>query len=309
MGALDHSKPIDPTIRIAIVGDIHDQWDSQDETALLALNLDLVLFVGDFGNESVDIVRQIAALPLPKAVIFGNHDAWYSASPWGRAKCPYDRSKEDRLQAQIDLLGPREIGYRHLDFPDLNLSIVGARPFSWGGSDWKNTDFYQTRYGINSFEDSAQRIAQSAQAARYDRLILLGHNGPQGLGAEPEDICGKDWMPIGGDHGDPDLADAIHLIKAQGKQILLVTFGHMHHNLRHRKDRLRTSAIVKNNSLYLNAARFPRVIDSDRGQLRNFTIVTFVGADLRSAELIWVDGSTTIVSRESLFESANHEDR
>lgn len=301
MGALQDSNSIGQTVRIGIIGDVHDQWDETDRTALLALNLDLVLFVGDFGNESVDIVRQVAAMPLPKAVILGNHDAWYSASPWGRAKCPYDRATTDRLQEQLDLLGSEHVGYSHLNFPALNLSIVGARPFSWGGSDWKNKDFYQERYGVGSFEDSAQRIAQAAEAATCDRLILLGHNGPYGLGAEPEDPCGKDWMPIGGDHGDPDLTDAIHLIKAQGKQIPLVTFGHMHHSLRHRKDRLRTNALLKQDSLYLNAARCPRVIESDRGLLRNFTIVTFVGIELRSAELVWVDQAAQIAGRESLF--------
>lgn len=288
-------------VRIGIIGDVHDQWDEADTAALKTLNLDLVLFVGDFGNESVEVVRQVAALPLPKAVILGNHDAWYSASPWGRAKCPYDRATTDRLQEQLDLLGPAHIGYSHLDFPALNLSIVGARPFSWGGPDWKNKAFYQERYGVGSFEDSAQRIAQAAQAAQYDRLILLGHNGPYGLGTEPEDPCGKDWMPIGGDHGDPDLADAIHRIKTQGKQIPLVTFGHMHHSLRNRKDRLRTSALLKRETLYLNAARCPRVIESDRGILRNFTIVTFVGLALRSAELVWVDQAEQIVGRESLW--------
>jgi uncharacterized protein (TIGR04168 family) len=302
MGAFQDSNPIGQTIRIAIVGDVHEQWSTADSDALQALNLNLVLFVGDFGNESVNVVRQIAALPLAKAVILGNHDAWYSASPWGRAKCPYDRATTDRLQEQLDLLGPSHIGYSHLDFPDLNLSIVGARPFSWGGPDWKNKDFYQERYGIGSFEDSAQRIAQTATQTQCDRLILLGHNGPHGLGANPEDPCGKDWMPIGGDHGDPDLTDAIHLIKTQGKQIPLVTFGHMHHDLRNRKDRLRTSAITKNNTLYLNAARCPRVIETDRGLLRNFTIVTFVGLELRSAELVWVDSSSHIARCESLFE-------
>jgi uncharacterized protein (TIGR04168 family) len=301
MGAFQDSNPIGQPIRIAIVGDVHEQWSAADSDALQALNLDLVLFVGDFGNESVDVVRQIAALPLPKAVILGNHDAWYSASPWGRAKCPYDRATTDRLQEQLDLLGPTHVGFSHLDFPDLNLSIVGSRPFSWGGPDWKNKSFYQERYGVSSFEDSAQRIAQTAQAAQFDRLILLGHNGPHGLGAEPEDPCGKDWMPIGGDHGDPDLTDAIHLIKTQGKQIPLVTFGHMHHNLRNRNDRLRTSAILKQDTLYLNAARCPRVIETDRGLLRNFTIVTFVDTELRSAELVWVDQTAQIASRESLW--------
>lgn len=63
-------------VRIAIVGDIHDLWDRRDEAALECLAPDAVLFVGDIGEEAVDVVREIAAFPAPKAVILGNHDAW-----------------------------------------------------------------------------------------------------------------------------------------------------------------------------------------------------------------------------------------
>ncbi len=125
-----------PVIKIAVIGDIHDRWDDHDEAALQALGVDLVLLVGDFGNEAVGVVRSIASLSLPKAAIFGNHDAWYSATEWGIKKCPYDRTQEDRVQQQLDLLGVAHVGYSKLDFPTLNLTVVGSRPFSWGGSDW-----------------------------------------------------------------------------------------------------------------------------------------------------------------------------
>lgn len=119
-------------IKIAIVGDVHNAWDADDGPALKQLAVDLVLFVGDFGNEAVDVVDAIAALSIPKAVILGNHDAWYTATPWGAKKCPYDRREEDRVQQQLDRLGIAHVGFSHLDFPALNLSVVGARPFSWG---------------------------------------------------------------------------------------------------------------------------------------------------------------------------------
>ncbi|NER81494.1 MAG: TIGR04168 family protein, partial [Leptolyngbya sp. SIO1D8] len=110
-------------VRIAIIGDVHNQWDEQDAVALHSLKVDLVLLVGDFGNESVEVVRSIAALDLPKAAVFGNHDAWYTATPWGRRKCPYDRTHEDWVQTQIDLLGEAHVGYGKLDFPALNLTV------------------------------------------------------------------------------------------------------------------------------------------------------------------------------------------
>ena len=93
---------------IAVVGDVHNQWEETDNYAqgyfvydsknyvLEQLKIDLVLFVGDFGNESVPIVRTISQLSLPKAVIMGNHDAWYTASAWGRKQCPYNRKEEEQ---------------------------------------------------------------------------------------------------------------------------------------------------------------------------------------------------------------------
>jgi hypothetical protein len=33
---------------------------------------------GDFGEENVELVRDITNLEFPKAVILGNHDAWWS---------------------------------------------------------------------------------------------------------------------------------------------------------------------------------------------------------------------------------------
>ena len=120
------------SLKIAVVGDVHDQWEQEDGIALKHLGVDLVLFVGDFGNESVEVVREVASLDMPKAVVLGNHDAWYTATEWGRKKCPYDRSQENRVQAQLDILGVSHVGYSKLDFPAFNLTVVGGRPFTWG---------------------------------------------------------------------------------------------------------------------------------------------------------------------------------
>ncbi|WP_373542199.1 TIGR04168 family protein [Chamaesiphon sp.] len=277
-------------IRIAIVGDVHDQWETADEIALHHLNVDLVLLVGDFGNESVELVARLATLDLPKAAIFGNHDAWYTASDWGRSKSPYDPLIEDRVQQQTDLLGVSYVGYGKLDFPDLNLSVVGSRPFSWGGPTWKYNDFYETRYGVDSFAASTQRIVEVAGTASCEHLIIIGHNGPTGLGAEPESICGKDWgESLGGDYGDPDLAEAIAILQSQGKSLPLVAFGHMHHKLRHTKERLRQPIVVRPDGIvYLNAARCPRIISTIERTLRNFSLVTMIDGKVTQAGLVWM---------------------
>lgn len=291
------------SLTIAVVGDVHDQWDvAGDRRALEIIGADLVLFVGDFGNEAVDLVRQIADLPLPKAVILGNHDAWYTASDWGRKKAPYDHAKEDRVQAQLDLLGAAHIGYGHLDLPEFELSIVGARPFSWGGNEWKNKQFYSDRYGVHDFEESAALMQRHIAACQYKTLIFLGHNGPTGLGVEPEDICGRDWNPLGGDFGDPDFAQAIATAHDLGKTVALVTFGHMHHSLRHRKDRYRTAHHFHAPTLYFNAARVPRIQTYKTGDLHHsFSVITLTQGKPTKAELVWVNPEQHSQDKETLW--------
>ncbi len=288
-------------IKIAVVGDIHDQWDGEDAVALKFLGVDLVLFVGDFGNESVEVVRQIASLELPKAAIMGNHDAWFTASDWGRKKSPYDHQKEDWVQQQLDLLGEAHVGYSRKDFPELGLSVVGSRPFSWGGQVWKNGQFYKNYYGIENFEQSTARMITAAKKTNSDTLILLGHNGPYGLGDSPEDTCGRDWSPKGGDFGDPDFKNAIAPIRELGKEIPLVAFGHMHHRLRHTKSRLRTQVCNSpEGTIYLNAASVPRIIEGEGQRLRNFSIVTLQKGVVEEIALVWV-GENEVVSQDILY--------
>ncbi|MDX2228331.1 MAG: TIGR04168 family protein [Leptolyngbyaceae cyanobacterium bins.349] len=292
---------VDGVITIAVVGDVHDQWEAADHEALHHLGIDLVLFVGDLGNESVEVVRAIAALDLPKAVILGNHDAWYTATDWGRKKCPYDRTYDNRFQQQLDLLGDVHVGYGKLDFPQFGLSVVGARPFSWGGSEWKYSEFYQTQYGVSSFAESTRRIVAAAKQATCDTILLLGHCGPLGLGDQPEDPCGKDWQPLGGDHGDPDMTDAIDQIRTLGKRLPLVAFGHMHHSLRHTKQHLRTPASTRNDTLYLNAASVPRIVQENHLRRRNFSLVQFCHGKILQASLVWVDHTYAIAVEQVLY--------
>jgi uncharacterized protein (TIGR04168 family) len=289
-------------IKIAVVGDVHDRWKLEDHLALEYLGVDLVLFVGDFGDESVEIVRLIASMKIPKAVILGNHDAWYSASHWGKQRSPYDQNVEDRVQQQLDLLGETHVGYGKLDFPQFNLSVVGSRPFSWGGSEWKNKEFLRDRYGINNFEESTARIVAAAEQTEYDNLIFIGHNGPTGLGDRPFDSCGKDWGDLGGDHGDPDFAQALEKTRDRGKTISLVTFGHMHHRLRHTKERLRTIVNVDlQQTIYLNAATVPRIVETHGESQRNFTIVLLEDNVVSQISLLWLGQNFQTISEQILY--------
>ena len=297
----NHEKPT----RIAVVGDIHDQWEADDGIALQQLGVDLVLFVGDFGNESVEIVRAIAALDIPKAAIFGNHDAWYTATDWGRKKSPYDHEEEDWVQEQLDLLGETHVGYGKLDFPALNLTVVGSRPFSWGGEVWKNAHFYQERFGVRNFEESTARIVAAASSAAKETVIFIGHNGPVGLGDRAEDPCGKDWQPLGGDFGDPDFTEAIAQTRASGKTIPLVTFGHMHHKLRHTQQQLRTALHATEGTVYLNAASVPRIIQTGSERRRNFSIVSLQAGVVSQISLIWVGKDFSVASEQILYQQTS----
>ena len=292
-------------ISVAVIGDVHELWDVKDKAILEGLGVDLVLFVGDFGNESVDIVHQISTLELPKAVILGNHDAWYTATPWGRSQCPYNRQEEDWVQQQLDLLGDAHVGYRWLDFTEFDLTVVGSRPFSWGGSQWKYKRFYRDRCQVKNFRESTERIMAAVTAAAHNTIIFLGHCGPYGLGDRPEDPCGKDWGrgTLGGDYGDPDLADAIAHTQIMGKNVPLVAFGHMHHGLRHRNDCERTKAIMnEDRTLYLNAASVPRIKKDERGdRLYNFSLVTLTHGRVTQAKSVWINEDMAIQQEEILY--------
>lgn len=292
----------DKLIKIAVVGDVHNQWEPEDHKALKALGVDLVLFVGDFGNEAVEVVRAIASVDIPTAAVFGNHDAWYTATEWGRERCPYNRTQEDRVQQQIDLLGEAHVGYGKRDFLRLGLTVVGTRPFSWGGPEWKYGDFYQERFGVSGFEESTHLMVAAAQSAACETVIFLGHNGPAGLGDAPEDPVGRDWKPLGGDFGDPDFTEAIAQTRGLGKQIPLVAFGHMHHSLRHTKLQLRKCVDVDSEgTVYLNAARVPRIVSMDGDKKRNFSVVSMVGSVVSEICLVWVGQDLEVIYEEILY--------
>jgi uncharacterized protein (TIGR04168 family) len=291
------------TVQIAVVGDVHGQWTAQDEAALIALGVNLVLFVGDFGNEALDLVEQVSQMSVPFSVVLGNHDSWYTATPWGRSKCPYDRHQEDRVQQQMETLGAAHVGYGKQDFSQFHFSVVGGRPFSWGGPEWKYADFYAERFGVRSMQESSDRITQATQSTDFDTIIVLNHNGPTGLGNNPEDPCGRDWMPIGGDYGDPDLFQAIKAAKALGKKVPLVAFGHMHHTLRHTRDRLRERVKVDpDGTVYLNAACVPRVLEIASTRHHNFSLVDFCQGEVTQVRSVWVSTDGAFASEEVLFQ-------
>uniref|UniRef100_K3XY34 Calcineurin-like phosphoesterase domain-containing protein n=1 Tax=Setaria italica TaxID=4555 RepID=K3XY34_SETIT len=258
-------------VRIAVVGDVHNDWAlEEDSKALQFLQPDLVLFTGDYGNENVELVKSISDLQLPKAAILGNHDCWHTYQ--------FSEKKADRVRLQLGSLGEQHVGYKCLDFPTIKLSIVGGRPFSCGGDrlfrpklllKWLvlllgskiTTGMTLVRTGVNDMAGSAKKIYDAATSAPEGHsVVLLAHNGPTGLGSRMDDICGRDWVPGGGDHGDPDLERAISdLQRETGVSIPLVVFGHMHKSLAYGRGLRKMIAFGANGTIYLNGAVVPRV--------------------------------------------------
>ncbi|PIN04209.1 hypothetical protein CDL12_23259 [Handroanthus impetiginosus] len=275
--------PMAASGRIAIVGDVHDDWNLEEDTkALQLLKPDVVLFTGDFGNENVNIVRSISNLDFAKAIILGNHDAWSTQK--------FSAREKDAVQLQLEFLGDEHVGYRRLDFPNLKLSIVGGRPFSFGGEHLFRKRLLIARYGIHDMDGSAKRIYEAALGTPPDHsLIFLAHNGPTGLGSNVDDICGRDWIIGGGDHGDPDLANAIYQLKETTKlPIKLVAFGHMHKGLAYGNGLRKMIVVGDDDIIYLNGAIVPRVKTNSEGTIRAFTVADMLDGSLEKIAETWV---------------------
>jgi uncharacterized protein (TIGR04168 family) len=145
----------------------------------------------------------------------------------------------------------------------------------------------------------------AANLAAYKTLIFLGHNGPIGLGDRAEAPCGKDWQPIGGDFGDPDFKEAIAQTRAAGKTIPLVTFGHMHHKLRHTHKHLRTPIYATEGTIYLNAASVPRIVQAGSERRRNFSMVSLQASVVSQISLVWVGKDFKVASEQILYQQAS----
>ncbi|KAL3744212.1 hypothetical protein ACJRO7_013465 [Eucalyptus globulus] len=305
-----------PSVRIAVVGDVHDQWDLEEDTkALRFLKPDLVLFTGDFGDENVELVRSVAKLEFVKAIILGNHDSWFTQQFSGK--------KKDSVQLQLECLGAEHVAYQRLDYSQLKLSVVGGRPFSCGGEKLFRKKLLSSGFGVEDMDQSAQRIYKAAMGAPEDHLvILLAHNGPTGLGSNIDDICGKDWVFGGGDHGDPDLTKAISELKENAKFCLpLVIFGHMHKELAYGNGLRKMIVVGDDGIIYLNGAIIPRVRSltseltgntslnsdeaprSDAGSMRAYTTVDISDGRVTKIAECWVSvvGETTKLQEEHVL--------
>lgn len=264
-----------------MVGDVHRWWRSGDSTYLERARPDLALFVGDLGDEDVEIAQRVAGLPVPKAVVLGNHDAWQS---FGR------KVATAKLREILAALGDDHIAYAVREVPAAGVSVVGARPFSWGGPSLRSPELYDEIYGIHTMRQSAAAIVDAARNAQHRDLVILAHNGPMGLGTATTDMFGKDFGKPGGDWGDRDLALAIQRIEGFGLRVRAVIAGHMHHKVVHPRGAERTRFLRRGETLFLNAAYVPRVRqDEDGEELSYFLRTRWRAGECVAVDEVWVD--------------------
>lgn len=279
------------TPSILVIGDVHNQWRAADSTFLEKGKQDHALFVGDLGDEDVEIVSEIAAIRCSKGIILGNHDAWRSFS---------EKRITKKLRASLDVLGDHHLAYDVREWPEAQCSIVGGRPFSWGGQSLRSAEVYGQLYGVRSHNQSAKKIVEAARRAQHRDIIIVAHNGPTGLSMETHDIWGKDFgKSPRGDWGDEDLEMAIEEIRSLGLRVPLVIAGHMHHRLITPRGAFRTRFLREGPTVYLNAAVVPRIRHTDGGSESYFVKVTCKDGKLSGFEELWVDQNSKIASRST----------
>ncbi len=268
-------------LQIAVLGDLHGQFDEADVAALNADLPDLVLFVGDLcryvsPRQTRRMARHIGALRMPALVVAGNHDVanlpQIMAEMRGHPRLARWLGRRHRWHHEQlrQALAPAVLGgySRHeIETNGQAVAVVVGRPYALGGSQFSFAPVLEAVYGVRDLESSAARLCQIVDETACDRLIFLAHNGPHGLGEQPEDPWGCDFDPARGDYGDRDLSVAILHARRQGRQVLAVIAGHMHR--RSRSGHERAWHHQQDGTHYVNAAEVPRVRDGQHGQRRH----------------------------------------
>ncbi|KAK4391436.1 hypothetical protein Sango_1921400 [Sesamum angolense] len=291
--------PMANSARIAIVGDVHDDWSLEEDTkALQLLKPDLVMFTGrcsvphllcDFGNENVDLVESISKLDFSKAIILGNHDAWNTQK--------FSAREKDAVQLQLEFLGDEHVGYGRIDFPNLKLSIVGGRPFSCGGEHLFRKKLLTASTCSCIMDMNLDMVARGTEVgpnsghinvtcwfcdrdSRYPRRNCFPRYGVHNMDESAKMIyeaalgTPADHSIIFLAHNGPSGLGSNWMISVEGigflepetmgilttkLQIKLVVFGHMHKNLAYGQGLRKMIAIGDDNIIYLNGAVVPRV--------------------------------------------------
>jgi uncharacterized protein (TIGR04168 family) len=268
--------------RIALIGDLHSAWDDVDTGYFNRTGYELLLFAGDLGGtgrrDGMQIARSIAKLSRPALLMPGNNDAGQYAAL--SAELAYRRVQADLLRdlklgaspsagPAIEPGGVRICGFSShpVTLGDIEVTIIAGRPFAAGGGQFSSAETLALHFGIGSMEASSARLRSLIDEAPTEHMIFFSHNGPFGLGVEPDALWGRDFGPEPGDWGDPDLRDAVAHAVRRRRRTLAVVAGHMHWRLRNGGQRRFEQE--RDGVLYVNCAQVPRIVDSPQGTARH----------------------------------------
>ncbi|MCB1156293.1 MAG: metallophosphoesterase [Leptospiraceae bacterium] len=268
-------------MKFAIIGDIHGYWNSQDLRYFNDSDYDFLLFTGDlptyFSGPSL-IPKRLSGLKKKAYLIPGNHDSSNLFQLTGELfqnKFLIQKGflgQEKRLAKFKKDIAPVELCY-YTYRQEEDYALLFCRPFSMGGPFLSFQPFLSKYCSVNDFEDSIALLASIVDEIEEEKLLVISHNGPTGLGDRREDIWGKDFDPRGGDWGDKDLEELISYCKKKKKRVELVLAGHMHYS-----ETKRTNFIEKDSTLYLNSARVPRIFKKGKQMVHRHIRVEFVEA-------------------------------
>ena len=277
--------------RLGVIGDLHTHWDRIDVNQFAGTDYDLLYFTGDLGGGTSEsclrMAREMAGLRHPTLVMPGNNDTVDIEQL--AAELDHQNGLNRLLSIASDNAPSQPTvlcGYsRHsVHTPEQTIDLIAARPHSMGGPTLSFPDYMQATYGIADLDQSAARLNQLVDESNADALIFLAHNGPLGLGEEPQAMWGCDFKEGGGDWGDPDLTAAIDHARKVGKRVLAVIGGHMH--LKTRQGEERSWKTERDATLYLNAARVPRIFSGPDDVYRHHVAVTIDAAGISAEEVL-----------------------
>jgi uncharacterized protein (TIGR04168 family) len=290
-------------MKLACIGDIHGFWDAADTAYFNASRYDGLLLVGDLPRMTGGLreARALSALTKPAWMIPGNHDGcsvvqlMAEIRNWRVPAALTSRRMARRVGALARAMAPVDLAGYALNRLNENTALIRARPHAMGPNRFYYAAYMRRAHAVRDFRQSAQRLKKLVDAAP-ERIVFMGHNGPAGLGSEPTDPWGCDFSPAFGDFGDPDLAEAIDHATRQGKQVLAVIAGHMHH--RHKRGGAeRVHAVRQQGTLFVNAASVPRIRQD--GARRHHVALTLGDHEAQAVET-WVNAEGRIVETQTL---------
>ena len=285
-----------------MIGDLHSAWELEDLGYFNRSDYELILVTGDLGRTRSQDGRRVARSLthlLPQVLVMpGNNDV--EEYPHIRAELTYRRARADLLADTFDAERAPPVSERArlcgyslhpVRLNGLEITIVAGRPFSMGGPLVTFPEALERLHQVRSMAESSERLRALVDAVSTQHVVFLAHNGPTGLGARAEDIWGRDFDARAGDWGDPDLRDAVEHARARGLRVLAVIAGHMHWSLHDQPEVLRRWQLQDHGTLYVNAARVPRVFEDAGRTVRQHIRLQLSAAGASAEELLIPDGS------------------